>query len=213
MALIEALNETRLANQALGRIAAKRIASIDAETDTSVEFLEVTTHFSQTRRALIRSHLWAFARSRETLSANTTDPPFEWDNAYDWPADCLRIRSPFDSDSPKRVSRYSYDVEGRQIFSNENTMEIRYMADITDPTQWDALFAEVFVLTLALKLVMAIAKDRLLYVDIQTELAPLMAKVRQIDKHETNTVGRADRATWNDARMVGGRDYSKRQMT
>lgn len=218
MALIEALDETRLANMALARVGAKRIEDIEATTDTSVEFLHIRTHFVQTRRALIRSHFWAFARGRETLSANATDPEFEWDNAYDLPPDCLRVRSPFDSDSPKRVSRYSYDVEGRQILSNESEMEIRYMADVPDPTQWDTLFVEVFVSTLALKIVMPLSGDRLLRTEIHNELygepgkPGVMAKVRQIDKQETNTLGRADRPTWNDARLIGGGD-PMRQMS
>jgi hypothetical protein len=210
MAQTDALSETRVANMALARIGAKRIADIDSQTDKSNSLLHVQTHFAQTRQSLIRSHWWNFAKRRETLSANTTDPDFEWDNAYDWPADCLRIRHPFDSDSEKRISRYSYDVEARQILSDESTMEIRYIADVTDPTQWDSLFVEVFVLTLALKLVMPLRGDRALRVDILNELELVMRRVRLVDKQEANTIGVYDRHTWNRARLVGRGDPTRR---
>jgi hypothetical protein len=39
--------------------------------------------------------------------------------------------------------------------------------------------------------------------------AGIMSRVRAMDKSETRTIGRADRATWNDALMVGSGNPAK----
>ncbi len=214
MAVIVATKDTEICNMALGRIGASRIDSLEDNTDTDANAVLCRLHYSQTRDALIRSHWWRFARARKVLSANTTDEPLdEWDNSYDLPPDFLRMKNPYEGVvSGETELRYTYSLEGKQILSNEGSMKIRYVKRVTDPTEFDPLFVEVFILVLALKLIVPIAGavDGLeLKADIRGDLygrpgqRGLMAQVRTIDKEETNTTGRENRPTWNDARTVG----------
>ena len=226
MAVIVATKDTEICNMALGRIHANTIDSIEDNTDTQVEAIQCRLIYSQTRDALIRSHWWRMARARATLSQNadyTADPTtFEWTFAYDLPKNFMRMKKPWEDTVPGNLElKLSYALEGKQLLSNEGSMKIRYIKRVTDPTEFDPLFVEVFVLVLALKLVIPLggggkggeAIRRGLLIDLWGGggVPGLMRQVRVIDKQETNTTGRADRGTWNDARHVGvGGDPAKR---
>jgi hypothetical protein len=95
----------------------------------------------------------------------------------------------------------------KQLLSNEDAMEIRYVKKVTDPTVFDPLFVEVLALQLALKLVMPLSQDKVLRREIYDELwhpkTGLMPRVRMVDKQEQRTIGRGDMGLFNDARLVG----------
>ncbi len=126
----------------------------------------------------------------------TDRPPFQWTYRYTLPADFLRIRA-------LHSSTTSYALEGSSILTNSNDVEMLYAKQITDVTQFDALFVEVFVLQLAIKLVMPLAQDKELRRELQDELVGVMSRVRTVDRQEQNTIGRSNMATWVDARLVG----------
>jgi hypothetical protein len=202
---------------ALGRIGANRINDLNDDTETSQEAILCRLFYAQTRDALQRSNLWRFARARETLSPNTVSPDFEYSYAYDLPSDFLRMISIFeDNDDGANISRYTYSLEGKQLLSDEDSMEIRYIRQVTDPTVFDPLFVEVLVLQLALKLVMPLSQDKVLRRELYTELwgpprnLSVMARVRALDKQETNTLGRADMDRWIDTFVAGSGNPLKR---
>jgi len=195
------MGPTEICNMALGRLGAKRINDYDDASDTKPEAIQCRLHYEQTRDALIRSHWWRFARARATLSANATDPDFEYDYAYDLPVDFLRMKKPYEAYGVTELL-YTYSLEGKQLLSNETSMDIEYIKKVTDPNQFDPLFIEVLVLQLALKMVMPLTQDKVLRRELHEELygtpqqRGLMARVRVIDKEETNTTSR--KPTWND---------------
>jgi len=195
------MGPTEICNMALGRLGAKRINDYDDASDTKPEAIQCRLHYEQTRDALIRSHWWRFARARATLSANATDPDFEYDYAYDLPVDFLRMKKPYEAYGVTELL-YTYSLEGKQLLSNETSMDIEYIKKVTDPNQFDPLFIEVLVLQLALKMVMPLTQDKVLRRELHEELygtpqqPGLMATVRVIDKEETNTTSR--KPTWND---------------
>ena len=193
-----ALSETKICNAALAKIGAKRINNID--TDTSPEAIQCRTHYEMTRDALIRSHWWRFASARKKLAEDVTEPDFEWDSQFILPNDFLRMKSIYENRFSDENYR-SYVLEGQRLLTNESTMKIRYIKKVTDVTEFDPLFVEVLVLQLALKLVPALAKtDPKLKTDIKDDLKLLMPAVKALDEQETNTVGRYELETWNDAR-------------
>jgi hypothetical protein len=205
-----ALSETKICNQALARIGAKRINDFSDSSESSNEAIHCRTHYEQTRNALLRSHWWRFASDRATLSADTTDPDFEWTYQYDLPSDFLRMKSIYeDNNTPRKNSIYSYALEGNKLLTDESAIQIRYIKKVTDVTEFDPLFIEVLVLQLALKLVMPLSQDKVLRREIQDELygtprqSGVMSRVRAMDRQETETIGRNAQRTWNDARVVG----------
>lgn len=217
-----ALNETTILNMALGRIGAKRINDFTNDNESGTPIVHCRLHYTQTRDALLRSHWWRFARDRKQLSQNaayTADTTtFEWTYAYDLPNDYLREWLPPWDDNGEvwGRTRYSYSLEGKQLLSNQTTMYLRYVRQVTDVSEFDPLFVEVLVLELALKMVMPLSQDKELWQLIYAELngAPgrpgVMSQVRTMDKQETKTLGQNDIAMWNDTRIVGSGNPLKR---
>ena len=156
-------------------------------------------------------------RLSQNAEYTASDLTFEWTYAYDLPTDFLRMKHSYeDIGSGATKQKYTYSMEGTQILSNETTMWIQYIKRVIDPTKFDPLFVEVLILELALKMVMPLAQDKVLRREIYDELwgtprqPGLMARVRVIDKQETNTIGVGDRMTWNNARFIGAGDPTKR---
>jgi len=189
-----AISETAICNMALGRIGAQRIN--DFGTATSNEGIQCRLQYEATRDALLRSHAWRFALARAELSANSTTPAFEYDYQYDLPADCLRVVELYDSDS-------TFQLEGRRLLVNDETASIVYIRKVTDPTEFDSMFIKVLATALAVELVMPLTKGQPLRDRVAGELAQMLSGARLANLVETNTTGRDDMQTWNDARTEG----------
>jgi hypothetical protein len=101
-------------------------------------------------------------------------------------------------------TNFSYAIEGRLILTNEDNIKLRYIKQVTDPTEFDPLFIEVLILKLALKLVSLAGANPTMSETIGRELSPVMRQVRAADRQETNTIGREDLHTWNSARLTNG---------
>jgi len=201
------ISDTSICNMALGRIGANRINDLSDTSEDSAPAIHCRLHYEQTRDAQLRSGIWKFAITRATLSVNTVAPDFGFDNAYDLPADFLRMINVFeDNNNGEDVTRYTYRIEGDQILSDEDDMEIRYVKRVTDPTAFDPLFVEVLVLQLALKLVMPLSQDKALRREIYDELwgrNGLMARARAVNKQETDSIGRGHKERWIDGFVTG----------
>lgn len=203
MALSETLSETSICKQALGRIGALQITNV--ETDTSVQAVQCRLHYEPTRDALIRSYPWRFASARATLVAGTT-PDFEWSNAFTLPADFMAKKSIYE-ERFSDINFRNYAIEGNEILTNETTMEFRYVKKVTDVSEFDALFVKVLVLLLADVLIGPLTGgDAKIQKKIDDALDELMPAVRALDGQETNTAGRFESGTWNDAMFQQGRD-------
>ena len=201
------ISNTSIINMALGKISSKRITNYEDATENSPQAIQGRLHFEQTRDALIRSHYWRFASDRSSLTQDATDPEGdEYDNQFILPTDFLRLKSVFGNNyTATENTKYTFAIEGDRLLTNESSVDIRYIKKVTDPTKFDPLFVEVLILSLALKMLPALAGgDSKLYKDIQTELRLLVPSVRTLDRQETNTIGRNNRRPWLESRLSGG---------
>jgi hypothetical protein len=184
----------------LARIGAKRIADYDDTSEPNPETVYCRIFYEKTRDALLRSHLWRFAKARAALVCAGA-PVFQWDYKYPLPADFLRLISVYDdSDTVDGKPLDSYELEGNMLLIDSATCNLRYIRKVANPDDWDALFMEVYVLSLAKKLVMPLAQDLKLKFDTDRELAILMPKVRAMDRDEGRKIGRYALKLWRDAR-------------
>jgi len=187
--------EVDVCNQSLDRIGSKNFT---LAVQTGVEALKCITIYTQTRNALLRSFEWSFASARKTLSPEVNDPEFEWDYRFKLPDDYLRFKSDYGLDDSYDVDA-RFTIEGNYYLTNNDEVDLRYIKKVTNPDDFDPLFTEVLVLTLAKKLIPALAgtKSPTLLEDVGRDLADALSHARTVCRQEVNVSGRSD---WRQAR-------------
>ena len=149
-----------IANSALSKLGAEEITSL---SDNTRRAKLVNRQFDKIRKKLLRSHPWNFAIKRSALTEDASSPAFEYDNQFVLPSDFLRaVREEYkDTD---------FKVEGNLLLANQDSFNLVYIADITDPTEFDATFDELFALTLAYELSYPLVQSMSLKDMLQKEL-------------------------------------------
>ncbi|MDD5458396.1 MAG: hypothetical protein PHF37_03280 [Phycisphaerae bacterium] len=120
-------------------------------------------------------------------------PDFEWGHQYQLPNDFVRLKKVYEDDGTDYVDD-RFEREGQRLLTNYDTCNIKYIKDITDPTKFDALFTEVLILRLAMKLVNPLAGIRAaeLKAEISQELRVAEFKAKLVAEQEVNVSGRSD---------------------
>jgi len=135
-------NEVRIANDALSSLGSNTIASL---TESTKQAVLVETFFDFARRFVLSQYPWAFAKRQQVL-AQTGDAPAldRWDYEYRLPSDIITLL--------EVRHEGHYDLQEDLILSNDNTLEIYYLKDITNVVNWTPGFTTVFTAYLAYKL-------------------------------------------------------------
>ena len=100
------------------------------------------------------------------LAQEAVPPLFEFAFSYALPADLLKVKeyngANIDTTKLSDWARFVWNrfkVEGRHLYTNDGSVLIVYVKDITNPDLWDSLFYQAAAAWLASKLALAIAKD------------------------------------------------------
>jgi hypothetical protein len=158
--------------------------------------------YDHVRQTLLRNSTWNFARKRVELSpvANET-PSFDYETYYQLPADCLKIHhlgEEWDLWDP-----IPYDIQGKRLLVNPTwqgstdagtSLKLEYTRDVTDPTQFDAMFTNLFKYALAAEAAMPITGN--------FDLAVGARKMFEIARKEAVMINHQERPT-----RVIRRDY------
>lgn len=126
-------------------------------------------------------------------------PTFNWSFAYAMPLDFIRLWSVYEDDGFDPVDR-RWEIEGRRILTHYNTVNVIYTRQVTNPVEFDALFTEVLILRLAMKLINPLAgtASEQFRAELRQELMHAEGRARTVCAQEANTTGRSD---WNLARF------------
>jgi hypothetical protein len=139
-------------NRALSKIGAPRINALSDNTPSAIA---VGACFPSVPDWVLRAYRWRFALKRVVLAEADAVPAFGYGWSFTLPADCIAIAPEEDA--------AGWTVEGRSLLTNEAPpLRLRYIAQMTDASQWDPAFAEVLACRIAL--------------EVQPELAPLRAE-------------------------------------
>ena len=134
------------------------------------------------------------------VSATATDV---YGSEYDLPADSLRLYSVIDLNSYSD-SKQDWALEGNAILSVETELDIVYIKQVTDTTEWDTLFNEMFIIQLALAMLNPLtgidSGAQSLRNMMLGEYARLSSRARTISRQEGK--GNLAKLTWNDARFT-----------
>lgn len=146
-------SQVEICNRALTKLGGNRITSM---ADASKAARSMSALWDTVRRAELRKRFWSFALTRTTLPANATPPSWGFSGAFQLPADFLRLFQINDEYAVPSLTDYrqaddsAWAIEGKNVLTDFSApLKIRYVADITDPGSFDALFVEVMASKLA----------------------------------------------------------------
>lgn len=140
------LSEVAVANMAATALDERYITSLDQET-TFARF--VAANFGYVRDEVLRMYPWAFAMKRAALPASAETPAFGYKYSYPVPTDCLRVL-PLRCNGLLNGAPIKYEYESRALLTDaEAPLLVRYIRRVTNPAEFDPLFARVFGLHIA----------------------------------------------------------------
>ncbi len=174
-------SSTEVCNLALGHLGEASITSLDEDTTAA---RACALHYAMTRDELLRSHRWNFATTRAALVLLDASPAFGWSYQYQLPSDFLRVLEVNDSEAGDVISG-EWIIEGRVLLTSWDAVQLVYIRQILDVSQFDALFVQALALKLAVYLSETIrgttGKTQELTLAYERVTAPL---ARRVDANE-----------------------------
>ena len=165
-------DQVSICNAALSMIGADSIQSLD---DSNKNARHCANIYEQTRKSLLRKHVWNCAVKRIQLAPLSVAPAFGLENAFQLPSDFIRVI---------QCNAYSYVVENRQILCNESVLQLRYVYDNKDESTWDDLLVEAMSLAMSSKLAKPITGNSTVAEAAFNELRILLKEARAINGQE-----------------------------
>lgn len=133
-------SKTEIANRALSKLGQPRVSNID--TDGTKAANTIRYMWDMTRDALLMAYPWNFSIQIAQLAADAEEPLYGYTTQYSLPSDCLSLLE-IDNNPEFRF------VQGKIHTSEAAPLNIKYIARMTNPGSWDALFNEAFASRLA----------------------------------------------------------------
>ncbi len=140
-----AISDVTIINGALSKIGIGRLLTRGEDSVQSILADDTYDHLLDT---VLSDAEWDFAIKRQELSANTTSPVYEHDNAFDLPGDpyCLRALEIINLEDSL------WRVEGRQIVTSLGApLLLKCLARITTEADYSPQFVEAFQARLAME--------------------------------------------------------------
>jgi hypothetical protein len=166
-----------ICNQALGRIGAEYISSLSEDTSNA---RHCNVIYDDTLLEMLESDNWAFAVKRQMPAPVADDTLYPgWDYAYALPGDLVRLIN------LEGVSSRKAQIEGNTLLCAEKGPIVVYLAVPENADRFSPLFAQAFVLRLAVKLASAIKKSRQLEQQLQSEFYEVFQRARGAEATES----------------------------
>jgi hypothetical protein len=169
-----AISELGICNSALIKLGVEKISALDNSTRQGAIMSE---QYAKIRDSLLYDHPWNFAMKRITSTANVTVPEYEFGYTHDLPSDCLRVWN-------TEYAEDFYQVEGRSLLTDNQTIKIKYVSQVTDPTKFTPAFAEALALKLAADTCYALVQSNSLKQTYLNEMQMYLPSVRSVDAQE-----------------------------
>ena len=169
-----------LANEALLLLGANKITSF---TDNDSNAVLVNRFYESERDALLRSHRWSCAITTANLASLADTPIIDWEFKFTLPTDpyCLRV---LDVRTVTGDIKLDFEVQGRELLTEETAVDITYIKRLDDATQFDALLYQALVFRLAWKLSYPITRSNPVMQQMASMYDAVVRDARTIDSQE-----------------------------
>lgn len=188
-------SDVQVCNLAIGMMGGGRIATLD---DASAEGRSCKSVYALLRDEVQEAHAWTFAQKRASLARLDETPAYGYLYAYALPADCLRVLEMQDDEyhlvdqSTSQnivVARFgkTWEVENGKLLTDEEDVNILYIARTEDPAKFTPPFVQAFSARLAVDLAMSVAKNFKLADALNAVYERSMAKAKTNDANTGRT--------------------------
>jgi hypothetical protein len=142
-------SKTDICNLSQDLLSGAIVQDIDNPTTADEEMLE--RWYDHCRKKTLREHPWKFAIKREIIAASAIAPAFGYTAAFPVPNDFIRLLTIETSDG-EQFAHEDYQFESNSILLNTDATSVylRYIYDIEDVSQFDAMFIDYLALNIAL---------------------------------------------------------------
>lgn len=182
-----ARTEVSICNQALSRIGAETISSLD---EGNAAARNCNVFYDDTRDEILDAHPWSFALARKKPTpVDSSDYP-EWDHAFAVPTDAIRVVEIV------RTLDTQFRIEGDRLLCSEPKPILRYVRRVEDPTKFSPLFTQALVARLAAKLAGPVKNAPQLEQGLLEEYFQTLMTARQQDAEGSIAQPRAE--WWTD---------------
>lgn len=176
-----AASVVEICNSALIQIGAKTISSL---TDGTKSAQVCNAMYNRCRKELLRAHPWNFAISYIAMTDTTNTPVADhWTNEFAVPNDVLRIletNQTYDADW-----EIGYNALGdKVIWTNDDSIEIKYIKDVTNTTMFDANFDEVLAMRLAAAVAYSLTQSQSIQQNMYRTYLEFLRNARFFDAQE-----------------------------
>jgi hypothetical protein len=162
-----------ICNRALQKVGASPIVSLN-ESSTSARACKAV--YDSSRKALLRDHLWNFAKRRAILAADVTPPAFGKENSFQLPADYLIFAPP---DPEMNSMERDWVVEGRKLLTNDSgPLYLPYISDVTDASLFDPLFSEALECKIAIQIAPKLTESNAKKADLKDDFNKAIARAK-----------------------------------
>lgn len=176
-----------ICNIALSKIGAAKITAMSDKSDISLQNI-----YNQARDGLLIKYPWNFARAREELTPNDEAPAFEWAYAYDLPMDFIGRPELYNS-------KAEFIIEGLTLLCNDDKIQLKYTAQVTDVTMYNSLFIECLILGVASELAVIITNDQRLKDSLAAEQRVKLYNAFLLNEYDNNATEVEELTTWQQA--------------
>lgn len=145
-------SKTSIANGALVKLGQDLINSV---TDTNNKAARICNErLDNAKEVVLNASYFVGSIKRVTLASTTTTPAFNYTNEFELPSDCLKVVTvePTGKDT-------DYALEGGKILYSGTSLELIYVANITDFNLLDPLVNEAISCYLAYDIAYLITND------------------------------------------------------
>lgn len=185
-----------LANEALLLLGANTITSF---TDNDSNAVLVNRFWPSERDSVLRSHRWNCAITTANLASLDETPIIDWEFKFTLPTDpyCLRV---LDVRTVTGDIKLDHAVHGRELLTEESTVDITYVQRLEDVSTYDPLLYQALVFRMAWKLCFPIMRSHTVMGQMGSMYEAVVREARTIDSQE-GTPETIDTETLTDLRF------------
>lgn len=140
-------SKSNICSMALSLIGCRPVTSLDRPT--TEEDRQCLLWWDHSVKEVLEKHDWKFARRYAPNLAVSTSPSGEYDHAYQLPNDCLVLRYLWDDEAKQRVTEEEYELQGRSILTNLDTVNIVYTKNDENTGGYPGHFVKALIFLLA----------------------------------------------------------------